>query len=49
MPSSEDTREPLVLGRTVAPFVNHQSLLNDVVVMPGPETVKPTLQPVAEH
>ena len=48
MPSSEDTPEPLVLGRTV-PSVNHQSLLNDVVVMPGPETVKATLQPVAAH
>ena len=48
MPSSEETPEPLVLDKT-ALSVNHQSLLNDVVVMPGPETVKPTLQPVAEH
>ena len=48
MPSSEDTPEPLVLGETVR-SVNHQSLLNDVVVRPGPETVKLTWQPVAEH
>ena len=48
MPSSGDMPEPLVLGRT-ATSVNHQSLLNDVVMMPGPETVKATLQPVAAH
>ena len=48
MPSSEVTRGPLVLGKTVR-SVNHQSPLNDVVVRPGPETVKSTGQPVAEH